>query len=347
MPYSNRDLPPPPSSNDKIPAKASHSGRKTSASAATATAALVAVPLDPTGVALLTFVGSGTMAVGGLAYDSGHKAVHLIEDRVTRHRAKKAGTSKQASSDSQILALSDPRANYLPTIDSVDLPTELESCIRRLSGSITGVVVSGSMSFILPPFLLGLALNSTQLMFQARRLHHLTTIANARGGVDRYLSSTDLTFQVISGILIKSALLLFTLGTEVDTVIEGFAQLLVSAEVVLDPALIPSTWEQAGHIGGLYDELTAHEFLHTTGQVAGEPANLVAGLLGYQQMPTWDMGASERDVMEIGGANVLVDLATAKLVEDPTHEVLDFATRLGRRFGRRGKGGMKEMGLKH
>ena len=105
------------------------------------------------------------------------------------------------------------------------------------------------------------------------------------------------------------------------------------AEVVLDPALIPETWEHAEHIHELYDGLIAHDFLHSTTEIAGAPAELVAGLLGYPQMPTWGSGASVGDVAEIGTANVLVDLLAGRLVEDPTHEVLDFASKLGRRFG--------------
>ena len=337
MPHSIRDLPSPPSSNSKITTKSSHSGRKTSASAATAAAALAAVPFDPTGIALLTAAGSGTLALGGLAYNSGHKAFHLVEGKVARHRAKKAGAANQASSDNQSLVLSHPRASSIPTTGTLDLQTELESCIRRLSCSVTGVVVTGSMAFVLPHFLFGVALNSTELILQARRLHHLTALAGAKGGVDRYISSTDITFQVLSGILIKSAILICTLGADVDTVIEGYSQLLVSAEVAVDPALIPDTWEQAEHISELYDGLTANEFLHSTGEVATEPANLVAGLLGYPEPPTWQGAASEGDVMEIGVANTLVDLATGKLVEDPTNEVLDFASRLGRKFGWKGR----------
>ena len=336
MPHSTRHPSPPPSSHNIIPSKASHSGHKTAASAATATAALAAVPFDPTGIALLTAVGSGTMALGGLAYHSGHKTVHLIEDRVARHRAKKA--ANHASSDSRILVLSYPRANNIPTTGTTDLQIELESCIRRLSCSVTGVVVAGTMSFVLPTFLLGVALNSAELIFQARRLHHLTGLAEATGGVDHYLSSKDITFQVISGILIKSAVQICTLGADVDTVIEGLAQLLVSAEVVVDPALIPDTWEEAGHIGELYNGLTAHDFLQSTGEIAEEPANFVAGLLGYQEIPPWGSGASEGDITAIGAANSLVDLTTGKLVEDPTHEVLNFASRLGKRFGWRGRG---------
>ncbi len=41
--------------------------------------------------------------------------------------------------------------------------------------------------------------------------------------------------------------------------------------------------------------------------------------------------------MAIGAANVLLDLVAGKLVENPTHEVLDTASRLGRRFGWRGR----------
>ncbi len=327
MPSSNRDLPPPPPSNNKGPAKASHSGRKTSASAATFAAAAVAVPLDPTGIALITAVGSGAAALSGFAYHSGHKAV-------TKYRAKKAAS--QASS-SETLVLSNPQADTILTLGTVDLQTELESCIRRLSCSITGVVVTGPISFILPSFLLGVALNGAEFIWQARRLHKLTAIAETNGGVDRYLSSPDITMQVMSGILIKSAILLCTLGTDVNIVIEGFAQLLVSAEVVVDPALIPDTWQQAGHVSELYSGLTGQGFLHSTGQIAGEPANFTAGLLGYQQTPTWGSGASEGNVMAIGAANVLVDLVAGKLVENPTRELLDTASRLGRRFGWRGR----------
>ena len=336
MPQSNTHLPPPTPSHNTNPSKASHSGNKTAASAATATAAFAAIPFDPTGIAFLTAVTTGTVALGGFAYHSGHKTAKVVEDRVARHRAKKA--ANHASSNSQILVLSHPRANNIPTTGTTDLQTELESCIRRLSCSITGVVVTGTMAFVLPTFLLGVALNSTELIFQARRLHHLTGLAEATGGVDHYLSSTDITFQVISGILIKSAVLVCTLGADVDTVIEGLAQLLVSAEVVVDQALIPDTWKEAAHIDELYNGFTAHDFLHFTGHVAAEPANFVAGLLGYQEMPTWGSGASEGDVTAIGAANVVVDLTTGKVVEDPTHEILDFASRLGRRFGSSGRG---------
>ena len=336
MPHSTRNPSPTPSSNNAIPTKASHSGRKTSAAAATAAAAALAVPVDPTGIALLTAFSSGTIALGGLAYHSGRKAVHRIENEVARHRANKPGAANGASSNSQILALSHPRADNRLTTDTGDLQVELESCIRRLSASVTGVVVTGSMTFILPTFLLGVALNSAELTFQARRLHKLNAMAKERGRAKDYLSPTDITVQVLSGILIKSAVSLCTLGTEVDTVIEGFTQLLVSAEVAVDPALIPETWEQAGYINELYDGLITHDFLQSTTEVAEEPANLVAGSLGYDQMPTWGSGAPVGDVAQIGAANVLVDLLAARLVEDPTHEVLDFASRLGRRFGRRG-----------
>lgn len=273
MPSSNRDLPPPSPSLNKVPPEASHSGRKTSAPAATFAAATIAVPLDPTGIALITAVGSGFAALSGLAYHSGHKAV-------TRHRVKKAGAAHQTSSDSQALLLSNPQADNISTTDTGNLQTDLESCIRRLSCSVTGVVVTGSMAFILPSFLLGVALNSVELVAQAHRLHNLTSMAGKTGGVDRYLSTPDVTLQVLSGILIKSAILLCTLGTDVDIAMQGFAQLLVSAEVAIDPALIPYTWQQAGHVSELYDGLTGQGFLHSTGQVAGEPANLTAGLLG-------------------------------------------------------------------
>lgn len=53
-----------------------------------------------------------------------------------------------------------------------------------------------------------------------------------------YLSSTDITFQTLSGILIKSAISLCMLGADLNMFIEGFAQLLVGAEVVVDPAII-------------------------------------------------------------------------------------------------------------
>ena len=337
MPHSNRDSSPKSSFNNIIPTKASHSGRKTSAAAKTAVTAALAVPVDPTGIALLTAFSSGTLALGGLAYHSGRKAVHRIEDEVARHRANKSGAANGASSDSQILALGHPQADDKLSTGTGDLQVELESCIRHLSASVTGVVVTGSMTFILPHFLLGVALNSAEFTIQARRLHKLNAIAESRGGVKHYLSSTDITFQVLSGILIKSAVSLCTLGTEVDTVIEGFTQLLVHAEVVVDPTLIPETWEQAGHIKELYDGLIAHDFLQSTMEIAGEPANLVAGMLGYEHMPTWESGASLGDVTEIGTANVLVDLLAGKLVEDPTHEVLDFASKLGRKFGWRGR----------
>lgn len=188
------------------------------------------------------------------------------------------------------------------------------------------------MSFILPTFVLSGVLNSTILLSEARRLHKLIAKANAEGGVDRYLSSSDVTFQVVSGMVIKSAILICTLGVDVNAVIQGFAQQLVIAEVALDPMLIPETWQEAGHIQGLYDGSIGHGVLHTTTQIAGEPAKFTAGLLGYNEVPTWTSGASAGDVTEIGAANVLVDLTTGKLVEEPTNEVLDFASRMRRRF---------------
>ncbi|KAL9098624.1 MAG: hypothetical protein Q9163_005751 [Psora crenata] len=330
MPYIHRGPPPPPpSSTNKPPAR----GRKTAASAATATAALAAVPFDPSGIAILTAVGSGTVALGGLAYHSGHKAVNLIGDRFAKHQAKKAN---QAFSDSQILVLAHPQADNKLTTNAGDLQTQLESCIRRLSSSITGVVVTGTMTLILPTYLLGLALNGAELMFQAHRLRKLTTLAEQTGGVHRYLSSTDVAFQITSGILIKSAILLCTLGTDVDAFIQGLEHLLVGVEAVVAPDLISDTLQQTGHAGELYDGLIAHDFLQSATQVAGEPADVVAGLLGYDHIPTWHTGAPEEDILGMGAANVAVDLVAGKLVENPTHELLDFASRLGRKYGWRG-----------
>lgn len=224
------------------------------------------------------------------------------------------------------------------TTDTGDLQIELESCIRQLSSSVTGVAVTGTMTLILPAFLLGLGLSSAELIFQARRLRHLTAQAHAAGGVSRYISRSAISAQVLSGIFIKSAILICTLGADVDIVIHGFAQLVVNAEVVADPALVPATWQQAGHVTQLYDSAIGHGFLQNTTLVAAQPANLVAGSLGYQQMPTWDNGASGVAVAEIGAANVLVDLVTGRLVEEPAHELLDVASRLGRRFGGGGAG---------
>ena len=192
MPHSTRDLALPPSSNDSTPVKAKHSGRKTAAFGATATTALVAAPFDVSGIALLTAVGAGTLALGGLAYHGGHKAIHKVEDRMARHKEKKALAANQASPEGQILTLD----HKIPSTVPMDLQTELESCIRRLSCSVTGVVVTGSMTFVLPHFLLGVALNSTELLFQARRLHKLTDMAKSRGGVDRLSPRQTLHFKL-------------------------------------------------------------------------------------------------------------------------------------------------------
>lgn len=334
MPHSDRTKPLQHYPENKKAAKATHHGHKTAASVTTTTTALLAVPFDPSGIALLTAVGSGSMALGGLAYHSSRKTLKAIEGKFDEARAKKALALAQPLPDSQTLVVSQPQIDNVLAISTSDLQTELESCIRRLSCSVTGVVVSGSMSFILPTFILSGALNSAELLSQARRLHKLIAKAKAEGGVDRYLSSSDVTFQVISGLVIKSAILISTLGADVDVAIQGFAQQLVVAEVALDPALVPDTWQEAGHVRGLYDGLIGHGLLHTTTQIAGAPANITAGLLGYGQVPTWGSGASTADVTKIGAANVLVDLVTGKLVEEPTHELLDFASRLGRRFGR-------------
>ena len=67
-------------------------------------------------------------------------------------------------------------------------------------------------------------------------------------------------------------------------------------------------------------------FLQSTTEITEEPANLVVGILGYQQMPTWDSGALVGHLTKIGEGNVLVDLLAGNLVENPTHEVLAFPT---------------------
>lgn len=61
---------------------------------------------------------------------------------------------------------------------------------------------------------------------------------------------------------------------------------------------------------GLYNGLIADGLLRTTSQLVEEPANIVASMLGYQELPTWDSESSEGDVLEVGAASVNVDLVT-------------------------------------
>ena len=85
-------MPPPPSSNKGIPAKFL---------AATATTALAAAPFDVSGIAIFTAVVFGTLALVGLAYHGGRKALHKTEARVAKHHEKKDWAAKQPSPESQ------------------------------------------------------------------------------------------------------------------------------------------------------------------------------------------------------------------------------------------------------
>ena len=262
-------------------------------------------PVDPTGLSLLALLHYGSKA--------GHEGRAKIQSAIEHHHSAKASALTQ-----QIMS-------------KTDLTKELDSCIRRLSCSTTGVVVSSTMSFVLPHLLFSTALNGAGLFHEAKRLNGLVHEANQRGGVEKYISSTDITFQVLAGVIIKSAILICTLGTEVDFFIDGAAQLVTGVEFNIDPASIPDTWQKTDHALEVYQDMTGNGFLHETTYVAERPTDMVVGYLGYDHVPTWADGAPAGAVAEIGAASAVTDLATAKLVEDPAHGFLDKAAELWRK----------------
>jgi hypothetical protein len=266
----------------------SRHGKKTGRSAAAATAAFPLIFVDPTGVAGLTFLAAGTSAAIGGTY-------HLL--RGTRKGIRKAQNAiQQRKALRGVLTVTASKEKGVKKSDKTLMEVELEGCIRKLASCITGLVVTGNLSIVMPHMLVGVALNSAEVAYEWRKLRKLKEQAGDQELL-KMISTYDLYFQIMAGIFLRLVTTIIFLGHNFDTWVEGMSHLVDGSShavaVVTDHGSVPGVTPGTG--GALDANAMEHIGDHLQYQAATEGAAMLADAA---QAAAAGPGAPEIDLPE-------------------------------------------------
>jgi hypothetical protein len=149
--------------------------QKAKALAATAGAAFPFCFVGPTGTAQMVFLTTSTGAGLGLTVHLGRSIWRKAQKlRSSPKRAQTEGNVDFASDSDHELVAFDQRA--------------FEECIRKLAASMTGIIVSGSLSIVLPHYVVGFLLSGGEVAYHSRRLRKMRDTC---GGTRRLMENVS------------------------------------------------------------------------------------------------------------------------------------------------------------
>lgn len=264
---------------------------KTAALAATAAASLPPCFIDPSGVFLAASAGT---VVGVTAHEC--KTVLRRTKAILVHHREKRETTNSISTDACKPVGSDDEHETTITSTRTDAKPvgsdgehaftqqEFEECIRKLASSLTGVVISGTMSIVLPHHLIGTALNAAETAWQWYRLRKMIQQAGGGAGLARNVSMLDVSLQITAGICIKLLTSGLSLGEDFDVWVDAVSNLSDAVVTVVDTGALPTGPSQGeGQTAQLAETALGHIIdygvLASTTALANALTNLVGDLL--------------------------------------------------------------------
>jgi hypothetical protein len=295
-----------------------------------ATTAGVAFPLcfiDPTGASQLVFLTAGTGAGIGLTINTG---------KFVFKKVKKLATSSKETKSYDLLAETPNSIDELVMFNQ----RAFEECIRKLASCMTGVAISGTLSIVMPQYLVGLLVNGVEVAYQLRKLRKLRDLCGGTKELMENVSKFDIALQISAGVCIRSLTTILFLGagefnTFVDTISHAGSALMALGENGASPAAGDSATGAAEIIKDAHDNLVDHGLLSATTAVAGAPTEVLTQFLGNgtEYIPTWNDGTPTSHLAGIGGAQAITETGLARIVEEPIHKGINIASAAGEKIG--------------
>ena len=298
---------------------------KTKAMATTAGAAFPFCFIDPTGASQLVFLTTATGAGVGLTIH----ASRSVWKRVQRLRP----SSKPAKADG-ITGITADSADELLAFDQ----RAFEECIRKLASSITGVAVTGTLSLLLPRYVVGFLLNGTEVAYQFCKLRKMRDVCGGTEQLMENVSKLDVALQISAGVCIKFLTTTLFLGaadfnTFVDSVAHTSDALMASQNGAISGPVGNAT-EAADAAKAAHGNLIANGVLLDSTTVAGAPAEVLGQVLGHgtNYTPTWRDNAPASDWAAIGLVSTPAEAGLARVIEEPIHKGINVAPTAGEKL---------------
>lgn len=296
---------------------------KTKTLAATAGAALPFCFVDPTGASQLVFLTSSAGAGLGLTARLGRN--------IWTKAQKLRSSSKHAPTEGKFDFASDSN-HGLVAFDQ----REFEECIRKLAASMTGIVVSGGLSAVLPHYVVPFLLSGGEAAYYLRKLWKMREVCGGAKQLMENTSKLDVALQVSAGVCIRFLTTTLFLGAaDFNTFVDVTA---AASDGLMN--LGNGATEGADALKAAHDDLLGQDLFGASTALAGAPAESLSQVLGYgtDYVPTWTDGAPPGDWAAFGVTNAVAETALARLVEEPVHKAINVASSAGEKvaFSRQG-----------
>lgn len=269
-------------------------GDKTKVCAAIACNSFVPAFVDPTGVSILVFLGSGSAATVGCLYHGARKTVEGIQELVEDNRIRKSQNNPLGMSPSQ----------------HCQFQFEVELAFRRLVAAVGGVTVNGALLVNLPIFGIAFSLNVKNVIKEAGRLHSLARSAGGYRHLVKNVSLQNITLQGAAGVAIKTITTFIFIGDEIHDFMDSINNMA---------GFFSSHPIHANHIMGAYDHLISHRPLEVTTQAASAPIDAIKDHFGYRGGWEWEDHNPLHEVLEVGAVIAAVDKGVDVVAEGPMH----------------------------
>ena len=287
---------------------------KTKTLAATAGAAFPFCFVDPTGTAQMVFLTTSTGVGLGLTARLGRNIWRKAQKlRSSSKRAPTEGNVDFASDSDHGLVAFDQRA--------------FEECIRKLAASMTGILVSGSLSTVLPHYVVGFLLSGGEAAYYLRKLRKMRDMCGGAKQLMENVSKLDVALQVSAGVCIRFLTTMLFLGAaDFNTFVDSTA---AACDGLMN--LGNGATEGADALKATHDGLLGQDLFGASTALAGAPSESLSQVFGYgtDYAPTWTDGAPFGHWAAIGVANTVAETALARLVEEPIHKAINVASSTG------------------
>lgn len=302
--------------------------RKTKAMATTAGAAFPFCFIDPTGTSQLVFLSASAGAGVGVMIHASQASWRGVQKlRSSRRQAKFNQSDEVPAKVVEEIIVFDQRA--------------FEECIRKLASSMTGVVVSGTLSIMPPHYLVGFFLNGAEVAYQLHKLRRMRDLCGGTKQLMENVSKLDVALQVSAGLCIKVLTTILFLGAgDFNTFVDQIAHASDALMALTEPGVAPGTLsasDTAEAIKAAHDNILDHGLLLDSTAVAGAPTEALSQVLGNgpEYTPTWNDGASPGDWGAMGVVNTIADTSLSRVVEEPIHKVINGAATAGEKAAAR------------
>jgi hypothetical protein len=286
---------------------------KTKALAATAAAAFPFCFVDPTGTAQMVFLTTSTGVGFGLTAHLGRSIWRKAHKLRSSKRAQTEGNVDFTSDSDHELVAFDQRA--------------FEECIRKLAASMTGIVVSGTLSIVLPHYVVGFLLSGGEVAYHLRRLRKMRDLCGGTKQLMENVSNFDVALQVSTGVCIRFLTTILFLGAaDFNTFVDSIADACDGLMTLGNGAT-----EGADALKAAHDSLLDHHLFSASTALAGAPSESLSQVLGdgTNYTPTWTDGAPTGYWAGIGVANTVAETGLARMVEEPVHKAINVASTAG------------------